>query len=108
MADETFETLWKHVLEHWDDDAAHQVFLQYCQQTAQLGEAAGRYAVIKRDTVRGAAAQAHIEAAAVLAAASLNAIREARRPLVPRWFVVLTVLAFWSMAAYALMRAMSL
>jgi hypothetical protein len=108
MKDETFEALWKNVVDCWDDDAAHQVFLQHCQATEQLGDAAGRYAALKKDEVRGPSACKYLDVAATLAAASLTTSRQPLRASFPRWLVVLTALAFGSLTAYALVRALLL
>jgi hypothetical protein len=105
MKDETLEILWKNVLDRWDDDETHRAFLQHCQMTEQLGEAAVRYAGMKRDGARGPSARERLETVAVLAAASLQASREPRHTGLPRWVVALAVLAFGSMALYALARA---
>ncbi len=43
MSDPTLEALWKNVVDNWDNDSAHAQFLQHCQSTEQLAEAAARY-----------------------------------------------------------------
>jgi hypothetical protein len=108
MTDETFETLWKNVVDRWDDDAAHQAFLQHCQGTEQLGEAAGRYAGVKRDGARGPSAKKRLEVVAMLAAASLQASREPPPAVHPRWLMVSTALIFGALTAYALYRVLLL
>jgi hypothetical protein len=108
MKDETFEVLWKNVVDCWDDDAAHQVFLRHCQAKERLGDAAGRYVALKNDEVRGASARRHLEMVATLAAASLTTSRKPSGARFPRWLVVLTALSFGSLAAYALVRALLL
>jgi hypothetical protein len=30
------ETLWKHVLDRWEEDAAHRAFLEHCQRNDLL------------------------------------------------------------------------
>jgi len=40
MVDATFEALWKSVLDGWDDERVHGAFLEYCQATDRLAEAA--------------------------------------------------------------------
>jgi hypothetical protein len=108
MTDETLEILWKNVTDRWDDDSAHQAFLQHCQSTEQLGEAARLYAGVKRDAARSAAAKRRLEAVATLAAASLQASREPPPAVRPRWLIVFTALVFGSLTGYALYRALLL
>jgi hypothetical protein len=108
MTDETLEILWKNVVDHWDDDAAHQAFLQHCQSTEKLGEAAGRYAEMKRDAARGPSAQKRLETVAALATALLQASRGPRSKARRRGLVVLTVAVFGSMALYAVLRVLFL
>jgi hypothetical protein len=102
---DTLETLWKNVLDHWDGDTAHALFMQHCQQNELLGEAAARYAGMRGDHVRGAAAQKRLEAVALLAQMSMVATRREARRTLPRWFVIAVALLFGGLAAYAVVRA---
>lgn len=80
MADAAFEALWKNVLDHWDEDRAHGAFLELCQATDQLAEAAGRYRGMKGDRNRSAVAERRLAGIAIVALAKL----EATRSKVPR------------------------
>ncbi|MEO8906249.1 MAG: hypothetical protein ABI488_26790 [Polyangiaceae bacterium] len=75
MADAAFEALWKNVLDHWDEDRAHSAFLELCQATDQLAEAAGRYRGMKGDRDRSAVAEKRLVAIAIVALAKLEATR---------------------------------
>jgi len=57
MADAAFEALWKNVLDRWDEERAHGAFLEHCQVSDQLAEAAARYRGMKGDRERGAIAE---------------------------------------------------
>jgi hypothetical protein len=80
MTDPAFETLWKHVLDNWDDDKAHGVFLEHCQRTDQLLEAAVRYRGMAGDHQRGSSASKRLQAITLLAMSRLDAQRTLDRP----------------------------
>ena len=100
------EALWKKVLDHWDDDAAHGKFLEYCQTSEQLAEAASRYAGMRGDRERSAAAQKKLEAVSLLATSSLLASKGDRLPHLPKWFTVAVLLLFSAFGGYVLLRAL--
>ena len=74
-ADTALESLWKNVLDHWDEDKAHAAFLEHCNQTGQLAQAAARYRGMTGDRDRGPSAQKRLQAVAVLAMTTLEASR---------------------------------
>lgn len=43
MSDPRLAELWEQVLASWNEDAAHNAFLDHCRATRQLGEAARLY-----------------------------------------------------------------
>lgn len=69
------ETLWKHVLDHWEDEAAHRAFLEHCSQANLLVEAAVRYRGMKGDHARGALAEQKLTTIRALALSRLAASR---------------------------------
>jgi hypothetical protein len=69
------ETLWKHVLDHWEEEAAHRAFLEHCRQYNLLVEAAVRYRGMKGDHERGAVAEQKLTAIRALALSRLAAAR---------------------------------
>jgi hypothetical protein len=73
------EILWKHVLEHWQDEAAHRAFLEHCVQANSLVEAAVRYRGMKGDHARGAIAEQKLTAIRALALSRLAASRSPER-----------------------------
>ena len=75
MADAAFEALWKAVLDRWDEDRPHGAFLEYCDGTGQLAEAAARYRGMKGDRDRSAIAEKRLVAIAIIAVAQLEATR---------------------------------
>jgi len=75
MADAAFEALWKNVLDRWDDERAHGAFLEHCQATDQLAEAAARYRGMKGDRERGPVAEKRLAGVAIVALAKLEATR---------------------------------
>jgi len=104
--DPTSAALWTQVLEHWDDEKAHGVFLRHCRETEQLGLAAARYAEARTDENRRALAQKKLEAVTILATSFLLATQTERRRGLPRWINLLVVAAFVALAGYALVRAL--
>jgi hypothetical protein len=78
MSDAAFEALWKHVLDHWDEDKAHAAFLEHCRNAGQLAEAAARYRGMTGDRERGPSAQKRLQGVLVLAMAALELNRSPR------------------------------
>jgi len=79
MGDTALETLWKNALDHWDNDAAHRAFLEYCQKHDRLVEAAVRYRGMKGDHLRGPVAQQKLTAITALALTKLAVSRSPDR-----------------------------
>jgi hypothetical protein len=75
MTDPVLEALWKKVLDDFSSDAAHGAFLEHCQATRQLFEAAVRYRGMAGDHARGAMAERRLAGIAVLALAELETAR---------------------------------
>lgn len=75
MVDAAFEALWKSVLDRWDEERAHGAFLEYCQATEQLAEAAARYRGMTGDRERAAVAEKRLAGIAIVALAKLHATR---------------------------------
>jgi hypothetical protein len=99
--DPALDALWKHVLDHWEDEAAHGAFLEYCQRQNQLVEAAVRYRGMKADRVRGPIAEQRLAAVAMLAFAELEVSRSARPPATHAGS--LAVIALFTLATVVLM-----
>ncbi len=79
MTDPVLEGLWKKVVDHWEDDATHGAFLQYCQTADRLLEAAVRYRGMAGDRARGPSAEKRLGAIALLAMAKLESQRASVR-----------------------------
>jgi hypothetical protein len=95
-SDSALEALWKNVLDDWNDDRPHAVFLEHCQAHDRLAEAAVRYRGMTGDRERGAAARKRLEAVTLLAFAKLEASRSgpAKTPIRHgAWLLVLFFLA---------------
>jgi hypothetical protein len=93
-SDGNLEILWKHVLDHWDDEAAHRAFLEHCRHNDDLVEAAVRYRGMKGDRERGPVADKKLGAIAVLAMTKLEAHRTKERPRRSNAIGVALVLVF--------------
>jgi hypothetical protein len=106
MADGKFEALWKNVVDHWDDDSAHAIFLQQCQMNEQLAEAAARYAGMRGDRDRGESAKRRLDAVTVLATSVLLGSRTEREAVISKWFAFVVLLSLGIMAGYVLLRAL--
>ena len=73
--DPALDALWKNALDHWDKDAAHHAFLDYCQSHEALDEAAVRYRGMKGDRDRGPGAEKRLTAVLMLAMSKLEVTR---------------------------------
>lgn len=78
-ADPVLEALWKRVLDAWDDDATHAAFLDYCQKSDRLVDAAVRYRGMTGDRSRAPVAEKKLKAVAVLAMTRLEVARQGER-----------------------------
>ena len=94
MVDSALETLWKHTLDHWDDEAAHRAFLEHCRHHDQLVEAAVRYRGMKGDHARGPMAEKKLVALTALALARLESARTPDRRKQGRWVGYLLIAFF--------------
>ena len=102
MGDAAFEALWKNVLDHWDEERAHGAFLEHCQLSNQLPEAAARYRGMKGDRDRSAIAEKRLAAVAIVALAKLEASRT-KAPRSSRPVGALILAASFGLAAVALL-----
>lgn len=106
MTDAVLEALWAKVIENFDDDAAHQRFLEHCRQSGQLLEAATRYRAHKADT-NDAEIDKRLSAIAIYAMAELESKRaepKGRNPLA--LLATALVVAFFFAAIIGLVRAL--
>jgi hypothetical protein len=79
MTDPILEAHWKAVLDDWDSDRPHGAFLEYCEKSDQLLEAAVRYRGMSGDRTRGPSADKRLTAISMLALAKLESARTLRR-----------------------------
>lgn len=75
MTDPALDALWKKVLDDWESDRAHGSFMEHCQATGQLLEAAVRYRGMAGDHTRGPSAERRLKGIALLAIAGLESER---------------------------------
>lgn len=73
--DPVLEQLWKRVLDEWGDEATHSAFLDYCQRSDRLVDAAVRYRGMAGDRERAPVAEKKLKAVAILALARLEVAR---------------------------------
>lgn len=106
--DASCEALWKNALDHWDDDRAHAAFLEHCQRTGQLAEAAARYRGMTGDRSRGPSAEKRLQGVATLALLALEASRtpphESRRSASALVLAVLFTAGAIALLVYASLR----
>lgn len=88
MLDEGRESLWKQVVTRWDDPATHGAFLEYCQRTGGLSDAAARYRGMAGDHERGEDARRRLAGVVILATQALEVTRSAPARGVPTWLTV--------------------
>jgi hypothetical protein len=94
--DDSLEALWKHVLHHWEDEAAHGAFIDFCHQNERLVEAAVRYRGMSADRTRKESAEKKLKAVAMLAMTVLEASRtraDSRRPQLLGYLLILFFIA---------------
>jgi hypothetical protein len=94
--DATLEALWKNVLDHWDNAAAHHAFLDHCQRHDALDEAAMRYRGMKGDRERGPIAEKRLSAVLMLAMSKLEVTRGPSESAAGRITKLLLILFFLS------------
>jgi hypothetical protein len=100
------ETLWKRVIDHWDDPESHGAFLEFCQREQLLADAAARYRGMANDRERGPDAEKKLKGVAILALQSLEANRaHDLPPTLPRWFSTGSIMLFVTIALYMAFRA---
>jgi len=102
MIDAAFEALWKSVLDRWEDERTHGAFLEYCQATDQLAEAAARYRGMKGDRERSAVAEKRLSGIAIVALAKLHATRSSPAHSGRSAFALILAAAF-GLAAFGLL-----
>lgn len=73
--DPVLEALWKRVLDGWDEEATHSVFLDYCQKSDRLVDAAVRYRGMAGDRERAQLSEKKLKAVALLAMTRLEVER---------------------------------
>ncbi len=103
MSDPALEALWKNVLDNWDDDKAHGAFLEHCQRSDQLVEAAVRYRGMQGDRERGAVAEKRLSGVAMLAMAQLEASRTPPGEPRSRWVITTVALVLLLVALMLLL-----
>jgi hypothetical protein len=101
--DPALEALWKHVLDHWDNDAAHHAFLEYCHNGEALDEAAVRYRGMKGDRDRGPGAEKRLTAVLMLAMSKLQVSRSEPKAASSSLIKVGLILFFLSGSLFVLM-----
>lgn len=106
LPDPALEVLWKHVLDHWEDDAAHAAFLERCQATDRLVEAAVRYRGMTGDRDRSETAQKRLNGVALLAMAKLETVRTPAPKARAIWTSVLLIALFLAGSFWLLMYLM--
>ena len=107
MGDAAFEALWKNALDHWDEERTHAAFLEHCQATDHLAEAAARYRGMKGDCDRSAVAEKRLAGIPFLALAKLEATRSAK-PRRQRNVGALILAATFGLAAVGLLAYLAL
>jgi hypothetical protein len=106
VSDAALEALWKNVLDHWDEDRAHGAFLEHCQNSGQLAEAAARYRGMTGDRERAEGARQRLAGVALVAMASLEAARTPEQA-VNRQAGALILVVFFLAATLALVAYLS-
>ncbi len=106
MLDEGRESLWKQVVTRWDDPTTHGAFLEYCQRTGGLSDAAARYRGMSGDHERGEEARRRLTGVVILATQALEVTRSPPIRGVPTWMTVLVGAVCLLVVGYTLSRMM--
>lgn len=101
--DPALDALWKHVVDHWDNDAAHHAFLDYCHHGEALDEAAVRYRGMKGDRDRGPGADKRLTAVLMLAMSKLEVSRSEPKAASSSWIKLGLILFFLGGSLFVLM-----
>jgi hypothetical protein len=81
--DPLLDTLWKQVLEAWDDDKRHGALLDYAVRGGKLPDLAGRYRALREDPERGKRAQKQLDAIVLSATQMMLSMKSPERTKVP-------------------------
>ena len=104
--DELVDTLWKQVLDDWEDDRRHAALLEYALRGGKLPDVAGRYRALKDDPARGKRAQKQLDAI-VLSATQMMLAMKSPGPTRPPASITLSAVgvcvALLGLLAYALL-----
>lgn len=92
--DPALEALWKHALDNWENDAAHRAFLEHCQASEVLDEAAVRYRGMKGDREKGPGAEQRLKTILALALSKLE-VQRAEPKAAPSTLTKLVLIAFF-------------
>jgi hypothetical protein len=104
--DPLLETLWKQVLETWDEDKRHAALLDYALRGGHLPEVAGRYRALKEDPEKGKRAQRQLDAIVLSATQMMLAMKSPERVRPPASITLSAVgvcVALLGLLAYALL-----
>lgn len=82
--DPLFETLWRRVVEAWDDDRTHKALLEYAVRAEQLAEAAGRYRAMQDDPSKRDRAKRQMDTIVATATQMMLAMKTPPPPGSPR------------------------
>jgi hypothetical protein len=100
--DPALEALWKHALDHWDNDAAHRAFLDHCQNNDVLDEAAVRYRGMKGDREKGPGAEQRLKAILIMALSKLE-VQRAEPKAAPSVLTKLVLISFFLFGSVAVL-----
>lgn len=104
----TLDPVWQHVLAHWEDEAAHDAFLQLSQSRKELAEAARRYRSVQTDPTKTALVEKKLAQITVLALSSLEASRSERSgSRIPKIFLGFFVCALLALLFFGLYQILS-
>lgn len=90
--DPGLEALWRNALSRWEEDAAHQAFLEACRASGRLADAAARYRSVAGDHSRRETAEKKLTAITLLAFAELESTRRPLTKAKASWTLLATVL----------------
>jgi hypothetical protein len=81
--DPLLDTLWKQVLDAWDEDKRHGALLEYAVRGGKLPDLAGLYRSLREDPDKGKRAQKQLDAIVLSATQMMLAMKSPERTKVP-------------------------
>jgi len=92
--DLVFDTLWKRVLEAWDDDKPHAAALEYAMRAEKLPDLAALYRALKDDAEKGERAKKKLDGIVTAATHMMMSMKTPPREKPPAFLTFTALMLF--------------